>query len=208
MKSKEEEDDIYDAVRQYRKDHAMTKTEILHKHTKGYDYTIPTIEKAMEEYAQQQLAPSEETKIKVYNRPSKEWYWMDIKWGNRHATGDGWLCVLPEGEELKSQMFSGDNRVQLSPEDCDIYLPEQPAKRAAQTDVATDDDWISVDKPPEFNGEYNVAWDVEDGDSELVTTTMEYWNGKWVDVINSSPDLIMYASTVKYWRPLPKPPKQ
>lgn len=76
------------------------------------------------------------------------------------------------------------------------------------TPVATDDDWISVEQNPKFNGEYNVAWDVEDGDSELVVTTMEFWNGKWIDVINSETDMTFYCTTVKYWRPLPKPPKQ
>jgi hypothetical protein len=65
--------------------------------------------------------------------------------------------------------------------------------------------WISVDTPPELGDEYNVAWDLEDGEDKLAVTTMEYdaIKKEWYDVIGHNP---VPVTTVKFWRELPEPP--
>lgn len=70
------------------------------------------------------------------------------------------------------------------------------------------DGWIDVkDELPKLNIEYNVAWDMGDGDPELVTTTMEFRvnDKRWIDTRN---DDINVTEDVRFWRKLPKPPIQ
>lgn len=64
------------------------------------------------------------------------------------------------------------------------------------------DNWISVDIEPEFGGEYNVVWDLGDGEP-LVTTTMDYdkRTKEWIDTAGSNKSIL----TVKFWQPLPSP---
>jgi len=65
--------------------------------------------------------------------------------------------------------------------------------------------WTHVkDGLPKVDEEYNVAWKLDDG--EMVTTTMEYINGRWIDtrLRGESSDS---TDEVFYWMPLPKPPK-
>jgi len=44
-------------------------------------------------------------------------YWHSPEWGNRHGTGEGWLMVLPWGEERERGGFHGDNRFGVEHED-------------------------------------------------------------------------------------------
>lgn len=64
--------------------------------------------------------------------------------------------------------------------------------------------WISVDIEPEFGGEYNVVYDLEDGDSELVVTTLMYCKIEklWRDERGAN----YLVNTVKLWQPLPDKP--
>lgn len=48
---------------------------------------------------------------------SEELYFFDPSLGNRHNTGDGWLVLLPWGEERKARPFRPDNRVIREPEE-------------------------------------------------------------------------------------------
>ena len=65
--------------------------------------------------------------------------------------------------------------------------------------------WIDVkDFLPELGDEYNVVYDLEDGEPPL-TTTMEFdaINKKWLDVIGAGIDK---TDVILFWKPLPKPP--
>ena len=51
-----------------------------------------------------------------------ELYWHDTSWGNRYNTGDGWLMVLPWGEQRKRGGFNrGDNRFGVEHEDVSAF---------------------------------------------------------------------------------------
>lgn len=66
--------------------------------------------------------------------------------------------------------------------------------------------WISVeDRLPTVGDEYNVVYDLQDGDEPLATT-MQYdaIDKKWIDIIGAG----LECKTVLYWQPLPSPPKQ
>lgn len=64
--------------------------------------------------------------------------------------------------------------------------------------------WVSVNVEPEFGGEYNVVWDLEDGEPHVVTTMdFDKINKKWIDVIGYGVDK---TSKVLLWQPLPQPP--
>lgn len=69
---------------------------------------------------------------------------------------------------------------------------------------STEQEWISVDIEPEFGGEYNVVYDLEDG-GELVTSTMDYekLTKLWMDTRGAN----IPIHTVKLWMPLPNLPK-
>lgn len=70
--------------------------------------------------------------------------------------------------------------------------------------VEKSDAWISAEQEPEFGGEYNVLYDLEDGESPLVTT-MDYdkINKLWMDTRGAN----IPIHTVLFWKPLPEPPK-
>jgi hypothetical protein len=64
--------------------------------------------------------------------------------------------------------------------------------------------WTRVDNPPEVGGEYNVVWDLSDGE-EPVVSTME-WDAikkKWIDTRSWEGQI---CETVLYWMPLPNKP--
>jgi hypothetical protein len=68
-----------------------------------------------------------------------ELYYHDTSHGNRHATGEGWLMVLPWGEARKGTAFHGDNRFGVEHEDVaaftllnDTRRPEPPRREAEQ----------------------------------------------------------------------------
>jgi len=68
------------------------------------------------------------------------------------------------------------------------------------------DAWISVEVEPKMSGEYNVLYDLEDGEPELVVTTMDYStvDKVWRDT-RSIGDI---CNTVKMYKSLPKAPIQ
>jgi hypothetical protein len=66
-----------------------------------------------------------------------------------------------------------------------------------------EDQWTSVETEPEFGGEYNVLYDLQDGQEPLVST-MEFdgIKKKWYDTRGANID----CDTVLKWKPLPTPP--
>lgn len=64
-------------------------------------------------------------------------YWHDMSWGNRRGTGEGWLMVLPWGEERKRGGFNrGDNRFGVEHADVAAFTLITPApETAAQTEA-------------------------------------------------------------------------
>lgn len=116
---------------------------------------------------------AEETKVKVFHRPTETWYWYDIRWGNRHATGNGWLCVLQEGEELKRQAFRGDNRMEIDSSDCDIYLPKWAYKR--KEDERVNDADMTVQ---EFYSGFDLSFLSEQEKQTIYTATELFARGK------------------------------
>lgn len=61
-----------------------------------------------------------EIKFRVWHTERKMMYWFDLLWGNRHGTGEGWLCGTPVGEDRKPLFMRGDNREELDPDKCEI----------------------------------------------------------------------------------------
>lgn len=63
--------------------------------------------------------------------------------------------------------------------------------------------WIDVSIEPEFGGEYNVVYDLEDG-GELVVSTMDYdkITKQWMDTRGANNPI----HTVKLWKKLPDKP--
>ena len=64
-----------------------------------------------------------------------ELYWHDTSWGNRYNTGDGWLMVLPWGEQRERGGFHrGDNRLGVEHEDVSAFtlLNAAPAPSAVK----------------------------------------------------------------------------
>jgi len=60
--------------------------------------------------------------------------------------------------------------------------------------------WTDVTEPPKIGGEYNVVWDLKDGEAPVVST-MEYdaVNKKWFDTRGANVE----CKTVLKWRELP-----
>ena len=58
-----------------------------------------------------------EHKYKVWHKELKQMFWLDLEWGNKHATGSGWLCVVPIGEK---RTYAPDNRFDLEPVNCEL----------------------------------------------------------------------------------------
>lgn len=57
-----------------------------------------------------------------------ELYWHDVSWGNRYNTGNGWLMVLPWGEQRERGGFCrGDNRFGVEHEDVSAFTLLNPA---------------------------------------------------------------------------------
>lgn len=58
-------------------------------------------------------------------------------------------------------------------------------------------------KLPKFGDEFNVVWDLEDGDIPVVTT-MEFEPHRkvWIDKDTQ----VEYTDTILYWQDLPEPP--
>lgn len=65
--------------------------------------------------------------------------------------------------------------------------------------------WNPIDVKPELGGEYNVVWNLKDGDYPTVTT-MDYdkVTDRWVDVIGQTDT--EKSADILYWAELPKPP--
>jgi len=62
-----------------------------------------------------------EHKYRAWNRVTKKMWWFDLMWGNMHAVGSGWIGMVDSPTETKkSRAFSGDNRTQVDPDDCEI----------------------------------------------------------------------------------------
>ena len=63
--------------------------------------------------------------------------------------------------------------------------------------------WVDVSNEPDYGGEYNVLYDLEDG-LEPVVSTMDFdkINHKWFDTRGAN----IECMTVLKWQPLPSPP--
>lgn len=62
-------------------------------------------------------------------------YWHDTSWGNRHGTGEGWLMVLPWGEERERGGFHrGDNRFGVEHEDVAAFTLLNDTRPAPQAE--------------------------------------------------------------------------
>jgi hypothetical protein len=68
------------------------------------------------------------------------------------------------------------------------------------------DGWISAEIEPKMSGEYNVLYDLEDGEPELVVTTMDYCTVE--KVWRDTRGIGNICNTVKMYKSLPKPPIQ
>jgi len=66
-----------------------------------------------------------EINIRVWHKPSKTMYWFNPIWGNRHATGTGFISVLPMSQDYRKAVKSFtqmDDRMVLDPSDCELML--------------------------------------------------------------------------------------
>ena len=134
------------------------------------------------EYAQQ-LAPSSFEFVK----------WVGENGYSKHQVNDRWY---DKGDE-----FIGNTS--------DLYklFIEQPAERAAQTDVAADDDWVEIkvgNELPDYD-EF-VLWLREDG--IMFIDEIDHDNDWHHFKLTHETDFAEQTVKLTHWRPLPKPPKQ
>ncbi len=158
----------------------------------------------MEEYAQQQLAPSLD-EGEIFDNLIKRH--IEKMWGG--------LEMASVQHFQETGKVNGSFRLRLI---AMLKFYEFHLERAAQTDVATDDDWISVeDRLPEVVYTDDDGWETcgfvlgarrSDGEIKgiVYSAGVEYLpkENKW----RLYGDYLLARIDVTHWRPLPKPPKQ
>lgn len=60
-----------------------------------------------------------ELTFRAWNRVTKSMWWFDVRWGMKYGIGQGYIGMLPVGEEYKRD-FYGDNRQSIDPSECDL----------------------------------------------------------------------------------------
>lgn len=75
-------------------------------------------------------------------------------------------------------------------------------KELSDVKSKADAKWIDVSIEPEYGGEYNVLYDLEDGETELIVTTLMYCKLEktWRDERGAN----YIVNTVKKWQYLPE----
>jgi hypothetical protein len=102
-------------------------------------------------------------------------------------------------DELRTKFFNTNSHDVNNYDIWNFFLPH--------LQKPVESEWISVeDRLPELGDEYNVVYDLEDGEPPL-TTTMEFnaINKTWIDVIGARTDK---TDVILFWKPLPSPPIQ
>lgn len=112
--------------------------------------------------------------------------------------GEWQLCPKCNGGGRAMNM---DHPIPTTFDVCDVCNGQKKIVKPARQ---VKEDWISVnEKLPDVGDEYNVVYDLEDGEEPLATT-MEWdaINKKWLDVIGAGDE----CKTVSHWQPIPNPP--
>ena len=65
--------------------------------------------------------PKLEWPVYAVKTKNGELFYHDLKDGNRHGSGEGWLACLPWGEARECRFMAGDNRICLEHEEVESF---------------------------------------------------------------------------------------
>lgn len=154
-----------------------------------------------------------EIKFRAWAAKYKQMYWFDIMWGNKHATGSGWIGMLPISETERGYGLYRDNRVDVDPNDCELMqytgFKDSFGKEIYEGDILScegGDDWPNSSLVSDVLFGHDLQWQVRSFLEGIAPVDVTHglpvnWGGwKSIEVIGNiyeNPDLLSSEQDVE-----------